>query len=111
MVLGGLTLASLAALTPALLSGARRASARALVAAHERASVVDAMREPGVVASDSATASGPEAGLAIDGRDDTGWTGRPGELQWAWTAAFGRKVHLGLVRARLGASTTSGVPT
>ncbi len=111
MVLGGVTLASLVALTPALLSGARRASARALVAAHERASVIDATREPGVTVGGRAGAPDPEAALAVDGRDDTGWSGKPGELRWTWAIAFARKVHLGLVRARLGTSTISGVPT
>jgi hypothetical protein len=110
-VLAGATLVSLAATLPLALSHTRRAEAGALVVAHERASVLDALRTPDLVAVRSADLSGDEARLATDGREDTAWTGRAGETRWKWAAAFARPVHVGLVRARFGSSPTSGVPT
>jgi hypothetical protein len=104
------TLWALAVVLPVALSGARRASAGALVAAHERTSVLDALRAPDLLAVRAADPTGDEARLAVDGRDDTVWTGRPGETQWKWVAAFVKPVHLGLVRARFGSGPTSGVP-
>jgi hypothetical protein len=107
-----LTLISLAATVPLALSGARQASAGALVVAHERTSVLDALHSPSaLLAVRAADRSSDEAGLAVDGREDTAWTGKPGELQWTWAAAFARPVHMGLLRARFGASAASGVPT
>ncbi len=75
-----------------------------------RTSVLDALRAPDLLAVRAADPTGELARLAVDGRDDTVWTGRPGETQWRWAAAFARPVHLGLVRARFGATATSGVP-
>jgi hypothetical protein len=112
LVLAGVTLVSLAATIPIALSGGRQAAAGALVVAHERTSVLDALHSPSVLlAVRAADRSGDEARLAVDGRDDTAWTGKPGELQWKWAAAFVHPVHVALLRARFGASPTSGVPT
>jgi hypothetical protein len=102
---------SLAVTLPLALSGTRKASAGALVVAHERTSVLDALRTPDLLAVLAADPTGEQARFAVDGRDDTVWTGRPGETQWKWVAAFVRPVHLGLVRARFGSGPTSGVPT
>jgi hypothetical protein len=111
VLLAGLTLVSLAATVPLALTHARHASAGALVVAHERTSVLDALRTPDLLAIRAADPSGDDARLAADGRDDTAWTGRAGELRWKWSAAFAQPVHVGLLRARFGASPTSGVPT
>jgi hypothetical protein len=106
------TLLSLAATIPIALSGARQAAAGALVVAHERTNVLDAFHSPSaLLAVRAADRSGDEARLAVDGHDDTAWAGKPGELQWKWAAAFAHPVHVGLLRARFGASPTSGVPT
>ena len=51
------------------------------------------------------------AALAIDGRDDTAWTGRPGAGAWQWRATFQRPVHVSLLRARFGVDATRGIPT
>ncbi len=110
-MLAGATLVSLAATLPLALSHTRRAEAGGLIVAHERASVLDALRTPDLLAVRSADASGDEARLATDGREDTAWTGRAGETRWKWAAAFAKPVHVGLVRARFGSSPTSGVPT
>ena len=107
----GLAVVSLAATLPIVLTDTGRASARSLVVAQQRAGVLDALRTPDLRAVHAADPSGDDARLAVDGRDDTAWTGRPGEQQWRWAASFARPVHLGLVRATLGASPTSGVPT
>jgi hypothetical protein len=105
-------LASLAVTLPIALSGAHPASAAgSLVVAHQRTSVLDALRAPDLLAVRAADPTGEAARLAVDGRDDTVWTGRPGETQWKWAAAFVKPVHLGLVRARFGTASTSGVPT
>jgi hypothetical protein len=109
-VLAGATLVSLAATLPLALSHTRRAEAGALVVAHERASVLDALRAPEVLVR-AADPTGDDARLATDGRDDTAWTGRAGETRWKWSAVFARPVRVGLVRARFGSSSTSGVPT
>ncbi|MGH7297569.1 MAG: discoidin domain-containing protein, partial [Polyangiaceae bacterium] len=111
MVLLGISALSLAATLPIALSSARHASANALVVAHERMSVLDALRTPTLLDVRAADPTGGEARLAIDGRDETAWVGRPGEARWRWSAAFAQPVHLGLIRAHFGASTTSGVPT
>jgi hypothetical protein len=107
----GLTLVALAATLPIVLTDTGRASARSLVIAHPRGGLLDALHTPDLSAVHAADPSGDDARLAVDGRDDTAWTGRPGELQWRWVASFARPVHLGVVRATLGASPTSGVPT
>ncbi len=109
-VLVGVTVVSLAATVPIALSNERGASARALVVPRARAAALDALRTPDLVAVDAAD-RGESARLAVDGRDDTTWTGRPGETQWRWSAAFARPEHLGLLRSRFGQSPTSGVPT
>jgi hypothetical protein len=110
-VVAGATLVSLAVTLPLALTNPRHASAGALVTAHERTSVFDALRMPGLLAVRAADPSGDDARLAVDGRDDTAWRGRPGETRWKWSAAFAQPVHVGLVRARFGTSPTSGVPT
>jgi hypothetical protein len=71
----------------------------------------DALRAPYLVAVRAADPTGDDARFAIDGRDDTVWTGRAGEAQWRWTSLFARPVHVGLLRAHFGNSSTSGVPT
>ncbi len=90
---------------------ARPASAQALIAAPERTGVLDALRTADLVSVRAMDPTGDAARLAVDGRDETVWTGRAGELQWRWVAQFARPIHLALVRARFGASATSGVPT
>ena len=107
----GLTLLSLAATLPLALSSSRRASANSLVVAPERAALFDALRGPSLLAVRAADPSGDSAARAVDGRDETVWTGRAGETQWRWTAAFAHPAHIGLVRAHFGLSATSGVPT
>ena len=111
LVLAGVTIVSLAVTLPLALTSERRASAGALVTARERTNVLDALRTTEVLAVRAADPSGDDARLAIDGRVETAWTGRPGELQWKWAASLARPVHLGLVRARFGTTSTSGVPT
>ncbi len=93
------------------LSSARQASAGALLVARQRTARLDALRTPNLLAVRAADPSGESARLAVDGREDTVWTGRPGESQWRWTSSFGRPVHIGLLRAHFGNSATSGVPT
>lgn len=105
------SLVSLVATVPVTLSSARQASAGALVVAHERTTVIDALHAPTLVAVRAYDPSGESARLAVDGHDDTAWRARPGELQWNWVATFAQPVHLGLLRARFGTSPTSGVPT
>ena len=102
---------SLAATLPLALSTAGRASAGGLVVAPERAALLDALHGPELMAVRSADPTGESAERAVDGRDETVWTGRAGETQWRWTAAFVRPTHVGLIRAHFGQSATSGVPT
>jgi hypothetical protein len=123
------TLVSLAATVPLALTHARHASAGGLVVAHERTSVLDALHAPELLAvrADNPVedASRPTnrgtlelAGLslerdprqAVDGREETLWEGRPGQMRWEWSATFAQPVHIGLLRAYFGASPTSGVP-
>lgn len=112
LALAGVALASLAATVPLALSSARQAEAGALVVAHERTSVLDALHSASaLLAVRAADRSTEQALLAVDGKDDTAWSGKPGELQWKWAAAFAHPVHFGLLRARFGASATTGVPT
>jgi hypothetical protein len=73
--------------------------------------VLDALHANDLLAVRAADPTGEQARLAVDGRDDTVWVGRPGERRWKWSASFAKPVHLGLLRALFGASTTSGVPT
>jgi hypothetical protein len=109
--LAGVIVGSLATSVPLVLSSAQQASAGALVVAHERTSVLDALHTPALVAVRASDPSGDSARFAVDGHEDTAWTARAGEMQWRWSAAFAEPVHLGLVRARFGSSPTSGVPT
>ena len=102
---------ALSATLPLALSASKRASAGGLVVAPERATLLDALHGPELMAVRAADPSGEAAARAVDGRDETVWTGRPGETQWRWTAAFARPAHVGLVRAHFGQSATSGVPT
>jgi hypothetical protein len=108
--LARLALGSLAAWLPLALSGGP-AAAGALTVVRQRPVVLDALHAPGLLAVRAADPSGEQARFAVDGRDDTVWTGRPGETEWKWSAAFAKPVHLGLVRARFGTSSMSGVPT
>ncbi|HXX68233.1 MAG TPA: discoidin domain-containing protein [Polyangiaceae bacterium] len=111
LTLPGLTVLALATALPVVLSAARQAAAGGLVLAHERSTLLDALHTPELLAVRAADPTGEAARLAADGHDETVWTGRPGESQWRWTAAFARPVHIGLLRAHFGNSTTSGVPT
>jgi|HubBroStandDraft_4_1064222.scaffolds.fasta_scaffold11998_2 hypothetical protein len=77
---------------------------------HHPMVVLDALHAPDLLAVRAADPTGDTARLAVDGREDTVWTGRPGEMQWRWSAAFAKPVHVGLLRARFGYSATSGVP-
>ena len=108
---GALPVALFAVLGLFGLSDARVASAGALGVVRPRTAVLDALRTPDLLAVRAADPTGEQARLAVDGRDDTVWTGRAGETQWKWSAEFARPVHLGLLRARFGSSATSGVPT
>jgi hypothetical protein len=101
----------LAATLTVAFSGGHRAAAGALAVAPPRTSIRDALQTPSLLAVRAADPSGEDARFAVDGHDDTAWTGRAGELQWRWAAAFAQPEHLGLVRARFGSSPTSGVPT
>ena len=87
------------------------ASAGSVAAARGRTSILDALHAPSLIGVRAADPSGDTARFAIDGHLDTAWTGRAGELEWKWAAAFAQPVHLGLVRVRFGSSPTSGVPT
>ena len=73
--------------------------------------MLDALHTPSLAGVRAADPSGDSARFAIDGHLETAWTGRAGELEWKWAAAFAQPVHVGLVRARFGRSPTSGVPT
>jgi hypothetical protein len=106
-----MTVVSLGATLPIALSSTRSASAGALVSAHERAALLDALHAPELLAVRAADPTGDNARFAADGREETVWAGRAGESQWRWTASFARPVHLGLIRAHFGNSPTSGVPT
>src|ERR1017187_3971862 len=81
-VLAGATLVSLAITLPIALTHPSPAAAGALVVGHERASVDDALRGPDLLVVRAADPSGDDARFAVDGRDDTAWTGRPGETRW-----------------------------
>ena len=109
--LARVSLLLLAVTLPVAFADVRPASAGALAIVRPRTSVLDALHAPDLLAVRAADPSGEQARLAVDGRDDTVWTGRAGESQWKWAAAFVKPVHLGLVRARFGSSATSGVPT
>jgi hypothetical protein len=100
-----------AAVFPFAISGGRMASAGSVVASRGHTAVLDALRAPDLLTVRAADPTGEQARLAVDGRDDTVWVGRPGEIRWKWSAAFAKPVHLGLLRARFGTSATSGVPT
>jgi hypothetical protein len=104
-------LASVTVTLPFLCAGVPTASAGALAVVRQRTAVLDALHAPELLAVRAADPTGEQARLAVDGRDDTVWTGRAGETQWKWSAAFAKPVHLGLLRARFGSSATSGVPT
>jgi hypothetical protein len=82
-----------------------------LVEPAARAGATNAIATPDLLAVRANDSTGDDARLAADGRQDTWWTGRPGETQWRWSVAFVRPVHLGLIRARFGLSPTTGVPT
>ena len=107
----GATLAWIVAAAPVALSVARPAAAGSLALTHERATVLDALHTSALLGVRAANPSGEDARFAVDGREDTAWAGRAGELQWRWSAAFAQPVHVGLLRARFGNSPTSGVPT
>jgi len=99
-----------AATLAVVLGGVRGHAAAANAMARHPMAVLDALHAPDLLAVRAADPSGDAARLAVDGRDDTVWTGRPGEMQWQWTAAFAKPQHVGLLRARFGYTATSGVP-
>jgi hypothetical protein len=108
--LAGLTVVSIAAIVPLEASSARGASGRVASALRPRTTVLDALQAANLSAVE-ARDQAESAPLAIDGRDDTGWTGGPEATPWRWSARFARPAHVGLIRARFGQSATSGVPT
>jgi hypothetical protein len=110
-VLAAVAVASLAASFPMALSSERGASAGALVVPPTRPAPLDVLRSLDLVAVQADDGAGVGARLAVDGRDDTAWTGHSGETQWRWSAAFTRPAHIGLLRARFGESPISGIPT
>ena len=89
------SLALLAVTLPVTFGGVRPAAAGALAVVRERTSVLDALHAPDLLAVRAADPTGEQARLAVDGRDDTVWTGRAGETQWKWAAAFAKPVHSG----------------
>lgn len=105
------TIALAAALLTVVPSADRAFAGAAVGAIHDRESARDALRTPDVVAVRAADPSGDAARLAVDGQDETEWTGRPGETQWKWAAVLARPAHLTLLRARFGSSPSSGIPT
>jgi hypothetical protein len=109
--LAGVTLVSLAATLPVAMGSAGRAAAGSLVQARARTNLLDALHTPDLLTVQTGDPAGSDPRLAIDGRDDTAWTGRPGETTWTWSADFDRPLHVGVLRAHFGASATSGVPT
>jgi hypothetical protein len=109
--LAGITAVSVVGVLPLLVSDARPALAGTVVTSTERGSVLDALHTPALLTVHAADPSSDNARLAVDGHDETAWTARAGESQWRWVATFAQPVHLGVVRARFGASPTSGVPT
>ena len=106
-----MVVASLSAALSFSLVGAGQASGGAPAGIPDRTNVFDALHTATLTSVGAADPSGDAALLAVDGRDSTAWTGRPGELRWKWATAFSRPVHIGLLRARFGNSPTSGVPT
>jgi hypothetical protein len=100
----------LLAVSAASLSGARPVASRTVLVRGDRARSPDARSAQDLLAVRASDSTGDDAGLAADGREDTWWTGRPGEAEWRWSTAFARPVHLGAIRVRLGSSPTSGVP-
>ena len=95
---------------PIALAGAKDAAAGPLIVARERTSWQDALQGPELVTVRAGDATGEDARFAVDGREDTAWTGRAGEMQWRWTSSFARPRHIGLLRAHFGNAPTSGVP-
>ena len=89
----------------------RDARARALLFAHERTDLRDALRGANLVGPRFEGASSHDPLAAIDGRDETAWTGRPGEAEWHLAFPLAHPTHVGLIRAHWGQSATSGVPT
>lgn len=110
-VMAGATLAFVGVMLSLTLSGPHPASAGALVRAHPRGALLDALHTAELLDVRATDPSGDRARLAADGHDDTAWTGRAGESRWVWTSTFARPVKIGLVRAHFGQSSTSGVPT
>jgi len=111
MALLAVGILSVAATLPLAFSAVRQAAAATLITAHERTNILDALHSAGSLrVVRAADPSGDAARLAVDGDQATAWTGRPGEMQWQWMAAFAAPVHLSLLRARFGISPTSGVP-
>jgi len=74
-----------------------------------RTSVLDALRATNrlTVEADSVD---DDADLAVDGREETAWSGRSESKAWTWTAWFVEPSHLGVIRARWGSAPTLGVP-
>jgi hypothetical protein len=105
------TVACVGATLPVGLSVSRDATARGVATQHERLNLYNAFRSSDVFAIRASDPASHTAGQAVDGRDDTAWSGRPGESDWRWTSLFSRPIHLGLIRAHFGFSPTSGVPT
>jgi hypothetical protein len=108
-VVAAATVVSIATVFPLAASSARGATARATPHAHQAA--LDVLHATSLLAVQSADRVGQGAQLAVDGREDTGWTGAPGEMSWRWSARFAQPAHVGLIRARFGQSPSSGIPT
>ena len=88
-----------------------RSDLRSFVLPTERTSVLDALRAANRVAVRASDSSDEQARLALDGRTDTAWSGRPGAETWTWAAWFVKPVHLGVIRTLWGNAPTRGVPT
>jgi hypothetical protein len=73
--------------------------------------LLNALHAPEVLAVRAASPTGDGPDNAIDGREETVWSGRAGETQWRWSSVFALPTHIGLIRAHFGRSATSGVPT
>jgi hypothetical protein len=81
------------------------------IVALERTGLRDALRRPLSPMARSADVTDSSLANAIDGREETAWTGRPGESPWRPMWLFAQRAHVGLIRAHWGWSSTHGVPT
>jgi hypothetical protein len=87
------------------------APARPLLVVHGRTSVHNVLSASNLVAASSSGGTHDDPQNAVDGRDDTAWTGSANQSQWRLTLLLARPAHVGLLRTHWGQSPTRGVPT